>query len=1014
MIPGQALILDLPQGPLRFEHLPAPVVATIFTLVAIPIIRLGVGTLRWQSPARAWTSIGVRLSAVWVVLMILAGARWERENKDLEVVVLRDVSASTAAVRQAAHCTLGDTIDDYLRSASSHKRKGDRIGVVSFDDRALIDLLPDTRLRLDGRAVRDDRGGGTDLAAGVQLGLACFGRDAMRRMVIITDGNATQGDTETALNAASAAGVSVDVVPLHYRVDGEVILDRLTAPAIRREGDSFNVEAVLRSSHTQTVHGWLDFRDRGRPIDLDLRTPGLQAAVAVEVPPGSRGVSVRIPPLETGTHTLTATFTPRSRADDELSRNNTADALTFITGRTRVLYVDSEPSGHGRHLLDALRADGIVVKDEDHIVPEAFPTSVAELQSYHAVVLANVPRGPGGLGAAQERALVQYVRDLAGGLVVIGGPDALGAGQWQHSRLETILPVEMDPPAERNVPPGALMLVLDHSGSMSDPLSGGSRQSKQTVANESAVLAIESLGTHDFVGVVAFDNAPITVSPLARNTNPAMTSNQIRCLTPGGGTYIYPALLQAYDAMNRLPLRDAQVRHVLLMTDGVSGEGDFDGLLARMADAKITLSTIAFGADADRELLSKLARRGGGMSYVVTDAKQLPQVFLREARTLRRPIVHEPPGGISLLSALFPPSGTPGAGRGEGLFTNAFPPLSGIVLTASKPGATVSIRSAEQTRDPVLATWRIGLGRATVFTGDATSRWARQWIASPTYAKFWPAVVRDVTRPPPSGDFNVRTIRDGQRTRLIVEASKPNGDPRNFLKFTGNLAGPDSRLDSASLRLEQTGPGRYESDLSTPDSGAYIAAVRYADPSGDDGTLITGTIVPSAPELRDLRSNDDFASQATQITGGRVLRAFDDGKSLFDRSEIRPSVSSRPIRELLLITLMSIILFDVAVRRIAWDWVGMKKMLAVVGQHAQTFLTTRTCEPLVMLATLRDVRRQTREQYNRQPMIPPSGVSTDPKSVEHYAFPTTPTDQTTSLWAAKRRAMETIREKGQN
>src|SRR5439155_21416153 len=131
----------------------------------------------------------------------------------------------------------------------AHKRKNDRIGVISFNSRALIDALPQTHLHLHNGPVRDDNGAGTDLAAAVQLGLAGFRDDAMRRLVLVTDGNATQGDTETSLSAALAGGVPVDTLPLHYQVHDEVLLDRVVAPAWKREGDPFTLQVLLRSTN---------------------------------------------------------------------------------------------------------------------------------------------------------------------------------------------------------------------------------------------------------------------------------------------------------------------------------------------------------------------------------------------------------------------------------------------------------------------------------------------------------------------------------------------------------------------------------------------------------------------------------------------------------------------------------------------------------------------------------------------------------------------------------------------
>jgi len=420
-----------------------------------------------------------------------------------------------------------------------------------------------------------------------------------------------------------------------------------------------------------------------------------------------------------------------------------------------------------------------------------------------------------------------------------------------------------------------------------------------------------------------------------------------------------------------LPPENARIRHILLLTDGVSAGGEYDALLKKMARAGITLSTVAVGNDADRDLLDRLARLGGGQSYVVRDPRQLGQIFVREARTLRRPLIHQPPGGIQLLSdASQPLAGFAG--------DQALPNLSGIVLAGVKPDRTIRVplRSAASTRDPVLAHWQIGLGRAAVFTGDATTRWAAAWVKSPAYASFWPQVIRSVARSPGSGEFEVRTVRDGNQTRLIVEAAEETGESRNFLALSGKLAGPDYRKPAADVHLQQTGPGRYEAILGTPDAGAYFAALRYQSPAGQSGSLLTGTIVPPAPELRDLSSNELFLEQAATATTGRVLRrGFDNGASLFDREGLRPSISFRPLRDLLLWILMGILLMDVAVRRIAWDWPAIKKLAAFAVQQAHAFLTTRTVEPAAMLAALHKVRHDVAEQRFRRRCADPDAMA---------------------------------------
>src|SRR6185437_7152485 len=123
-------------------------------------------------------------------------------------------------------------------------------------------------------------------------------------------------------------------------------------------------------------------------------------------------------------------------------------------------YVDGTKGNEGRALIDALAGQGINVDASSHITPEQFPDGLAALEQFDGVILANVRRGEGGISDIQALALSYFVQDTGGGLLVIGGPDAFGAGGWTGSSLEKILPVECSVPARRALPAGALLIVI--------------------------------------------------------------------------------------------------------------------------------------------------------------------------------------------------------------------------------------------------------------------------------------------------------------------------------------------------------------------------------------------------------------------------------------------------------------------------------------------------------------------------------------------------------------------------
>ena len=129
--------------------------------------------------------------------------------------------------------------------------------MIGFSNSALIDAMPNPKLAALREAQLRNGGNGTDIAAAVQLALATFHRDALHRLVLISDGNPTTGDLETAMNAASSQGVPIDVMPLDYDVKNEVLVDRFTAPTWKRENEPFSIEVILRSTNAVPVTGKL-------------------------------------------------------------------------------------------------------------------------------------------------------------------------------------------------------------------------------------------------------------------------------------------------------------------------------------------------------------------------------------------------------------------------------------------------------------------------------------------------------------------------------------------------------------------------------------------------------------------------------------------------------------------------------------------------------------------------------------------------------------------------------------
>jgi len=106
-----------------------------------------------------------------------------------------------------------------------------------------------------------------------------------------------------------------------------------------------------------------------------------------------------------------------------------------------------------------------------------------------------------------------------------------------------------------------------------------------------------------------------------------MINQQIANIRADGGTQIPPALTEAY--MRVLSL-SASYRHMVLLTDGISEEGNSMDLARSAIGNKVTISTVGLGRDVNRGYLERIADLAGGKSYFLDDPQELEQILLRD------------------------------------------------------------------------------------------------------------------------------------------------------------------------------------------------------------------------------------------------------------------------------------------------------------------------------------------------------------------------------------------------
>ncbi len=883
-------------GPIQFD---TPVWLWLIPIGWALAIWIGRKSLSGMGTTTRRVALVVRLVVIALLASAMAEPHWRDEGKDVAVTVILDASRSISRDRQAQ-------ADAYVQDARRlQAQENDRLGVVAVGVDAYVQELPSARSTGLERSFIGSPDG-TNLAGGTRLALAVKPPDAAYRILMITDGNETVGSVLEAAEAAKAAGVPIDVLPVIYAFDSEVVVDQVVAPATARMGETVSVKVVIDA--TRPTRGRLTLLMRGEPVDLDPDAEG--SSIELSLPAGRSVHSVPIKLARADTQEFEAIFEPAGPGD-RIAENNRSLAVTFVSGESKVLIVgnDRKPEEY-EALIGALTEARI---DTDAVGPEQFPADLKSLSAYDAIVLVNQPAYSFSHQSQQD--LRQYVHDIGGGLVMIGGDQAFGAGGWIGSPLEDALPIRLDPPQKRQMPRGALALVM-HSIEMPD-----GRHHGQKVAE----AAVDALSRLDLVGINEFDyraGGSAWVHKLQEVGDRTAVKRAIRNLTFGDMPDYAPSLEMALVALTNV---EAGARHVIMISDGDASPPS-SKLLDRYVKAGITISTVGVYPHSPGDLarMQMIAKETKGRYYEVTTPGRLAtihQIFIKEAQTVKRSLIWEGPPALSPIVVPMPTETMRGI--------TAVPVLNGYVVAADREGPVfVTLRGKEN--DPILASWQHGLGRVVTFTSDASTRWAASWVAWGQFRAFWEQHLRWAMRPSGSATARVITETEGDRTKVIVELTDPDGDRLNFARFTARVATPDGRGED--LELREAGMGRYEGWIDTAKPGSYIASLHYAAPNPDgegvlDGTVQAAVTRPFADEFRALTDNAPLLQQVAAMTGGQVLSGDPRRDELWRRDGLTMPVTTRPYWLAFALVAIGMFLVDVGVRRVRIDVRAMSQAL---------------------------------------------------------------------------------------
>jgi len=932
----------------------------LWLLALVPAVHLARTSSAGGARLRRGVGLACRVGAIAALSLALAGARWVRPNDRLTAIFCVDWSDSIdARAKRDALRAIEAATRPLTTSQKGSAREEDTAGWVVFGADAQVEEPPTPRptSREPAAVIKT---GASDLGRAIRLAAASFPDDARRRIVVVSDGNENRGDAVREAEIAAAAGIEIDAIALETTPPGqEVLLQSVRAPRRAKAGEIVEIDVVVKA------------RRAGRALVRVVRR-------------GSAGETL-LPPrevtLEPGENRITPPFRDRPPSedgyvydvvveaqDDASAANNRGQALVDVGGSLRILYAEGK-RGEESYLRAALEKGGFQV---DVVGAADIPVALEEIARYDAVILSDVDGTE--MSQRQMEQYRDYVRFMGGGLLMAGGPDSFGAGGYFRTPIEEALPVTMDIRNEKHLPSLALVFAIDKSGSMSEEVRGAAQ--KIELAKEGAVLTTEILDERDYVGVVAFDGAAKWVQPLRKADDKRAIAAQIRTLRAGGGTDMYPGVKEAYEALRAC---EAQIKHIIVLSDGITNAADFPKLMPLLREEKITVSTVSTGAGADVQFMEWLAKEGLGRSFFARSISQVPRIFTKDALMATRALIVTNEAGIPVHRL------TPHAAL-RGIDGDALPPVYGFVRTTPKERADLVLTTPDE--EPLFAAWQFGLGRSLAWTPDVKSAWSRDWVRWRGYEAFWKQAAKWMARSLESGGFRTDVFVEGGRGKVVVEAFDDAGDYRNFLDLRAITSGPDGA--GRTLALRQTSPGRYEAEFDALRSGAYFVTVAErsaADPAAPDAkeqdslTRIAsaGAIQSYPAEYRDLEANPGLLRRLAEIGGGKLFPAGDPATDVFRRTG--PDVSTfTPLAFPLMALAACLLLLEVAVRRLVLPE-GLTRAFARRGAEAAP-----TAAEGDVLARLRRRKEAIRsgEDTGAQESLPPSLISPLP------AHPTPP------------------------
>lgn len=720
----------------------------------------------------------LRISALICLILALTRPFYTSSTTDIHAIFLIDASSSVDLN------ALTDSVTK-ITTAINSLNNNDSYGIYLFANGVkpvTLENLPTTIKKLGTDISSSHFRSKSAIAEAVNDIKMLYPANKSKLLCLFSDGIETEGGLASALQDLRENKIKLTLKKLSSFEKPEVSVVELKANTKRAyKGEVIRVTAKLLSNYTTKAK--LRFLVRGVvvhevPANL-IKNKETSLTYEFDLQAENSGI-------------WTAEVVP---VKDYFPANNYASCSVDMLGKVKLLVLHNKPTKL-RAFKKAIEKQEVSVEIRTKV---GVPSSFSELCEYDAVMLADIEADS--FTTRQMEFMRKYVTDFGGGLIMTGSENSFGLGGYYKTPIEKVLPLNSRYEKEKEHPSLALVLIIDKSGSMSGaPI---------VLAREAARSVLEVLSIRDQIGIIAFDGSAKVVAELTSAVNKSSVFNAIETIGAGGGTNMYPAMERGRDL---LASASAKIKHMIVLSDGQSSGGDFEGIASDLASMNVTISTVSLGQGAAVNLMEAIAKIGNGRAYVTTNAEDMPRIFTKETIEASRSAIKEEP---------FIPIKISSNNSIAGIDIENAPFLLGYIMTKAKPSVDVLLLT--EAGDPLLASGQFGLGKSVGFTSDITNQWAGEWLDWRNFGKFWAQIIRSVTRNDNNSNLSLKLSQQASDVSLTINCRDNNDNPENHISWDTRLI--DHSGNSQKVVTKQTGFGRYTAQFTPPKDGNYALRI---------------------------------------------------------------------------------------------------------------------------------------------------------------------------------------------